>query len=337
MYLLLVTWQIPVCAETQPDTSPQQSEQECDPATTDCPDTTSTETAPAKPADDSIFAFLDAPQETLSYGLKEMAMAMDEFFAEERVFYDKTGSYVRLTADAVHEEGVGFSYAGDVKVKLKLPRTEKKLKFTFESNPEQQRDSIDRDLEESPSQAAQSKEYFAGIQTTLGDEEKWRLKPAIGFKFSFPIDIFLRLRADRSYRTKSWLFRPSMTLYTFKEKGFGGDVSFDLNYKINDDILFRSSTFMSYKEENDYFEPSQVFSVIQSLSERRAVAYQVGIYGISEPTWLATEYLLQMRYRQNIHSDYLFMEVIPRLIYDRSKNFDSAMSVTLRLEMVFEG
>jgi len=264
-------------------------------------------------------------------------MAMDEFFAEERVFYDKTGSYVRLTADAVHEEGIGFSYAGDVKVKLKLPRTEKKLNLTFESNPEQQRDSIDRDLEESPSQAAKAKEYYTGIQTTIGDEQKWRLKPAIGFKFSMPIDIFLRLRADRSYRTKYWLFRPSMTLYTFKEKGFGGDASFDLNYKINDDMLFRSSTFMRYKEENDYFEPSQVFSVIQSLSDRRAVAYQVGVYGVSEPTWLATEYLLQMRYRQNIHSNYLFMEVIPKLIYDRSKNFDSAMSVTLRLEMVFEG
>jgi hypothetical protein len=110
-----------------------------------------------------------------------------------------------------------------------------------------------------------------------------------------------------------------------------------MDYKINDDMLFRSSTFVRNKEENDYFEPSQVFSLIQSLSERRGVAYQFGVYGVSKPAWLATEYLLQMRYRQNIHSDYLFMELIPRTIYRRSNNFDSEISFTFRLEMVFEG
>ncbi|TDX97940.1 hypothetical protein [Thiohalophilus thiocyanatoxydans] len=266
-----------------------------------------------------------------------MAIAMDEFFAEERVFYDKTGSYVRLTTDMVFEEAGDTRYTGDVKVKLRLPHTEEKLKLTFESDPNEQRDDLDRTLEDSPGEVAREREYYGGIQATLGDERKWRFKPSIGVKFDKPIDIFLRLRIDRNYKTGDWLFRPSQTFYTFKEKGFGSDTRFALDYGITDDVLFRSSSLVRYTDENDYYEPSQIFSLLHSLSSRRGVAYQVGAYGISEPGWHTTDYLAQIRYRQNIHSDYLFMELIPRVLYQRENDFDAERSLTLRLEMILEG
>lgn len=285
----------------------------------------------------SFFSFLDRPQSMMSGGLTGMTTYMDEFFAEERVFYDKTGSYVRLTVDTVFDENGKVGYVGDIKLKLRLPRTEEKLKLTFESDPEEQRDSLDRTLEESPEQAARERNYYGGIQATLGDERKWRFKPSIGIKFSKPIDIFLRLRIDRSYKTGDWLFRPSQTFYTFKEKGFGSDTVFELDHRLTDNLLFRSSSFIRYQDENDYFEPSQVFSLIHSLSERRGMAYQVGIYGITEPNWHATDYLAQLRYRQRIHSDYLFVELIPKTIYRRENDFEPENSFTLRLEMILEG
>lgn len=316
--------------------SSEAEARECGPFDEDC------SIRPKPSADDgaddrSFFSFFDWPQETLSYGLNEMAIAMDEFFAEERVFYDKSGSYVRLTTDMVFEEAGDTRYTGDVKVNLRLPHTEEKLKLTFESDPTEQRDDLDRTLEDSPDEVAREREYYGGIQATLGDEKKWRFKPSIGVKFDKPIDIFLRLRMDRNYKTGDWLFRPSQTFYAFKEKGFGSDTQFVLDYGITDDILFRSSSFVRYTDENDYYEPSQVFSLLHSLSSRRGVAYQVGAYGISEPGWHATDYLAQIRYRQNIHSDYLFMELIPRVLYQRENDFDAERSLTLRLEMIFEG
>ena len=284
-----------------------------------------------------FFSFLDQPQETLSTGLANMATAMDEFFAEERVFYDKTGSYVRLTLDTVFDEEGGDSYTGDIKVKLQLPRTEEKLKLTFESDPDESRDALDRTLEASPREAASERAYFGGIQATLGDERKWRFKPGIGVKFSKPIDIFLRLRIDRNYKVGDWLFRPSQMFYTFKEKGFGSETAFDLDYQITDNILFRSSSFIRYTDENDYYEPSQLFSLIHSITPRRGMVYQAGVYGITEPSWHATDYLAQVRYRQNIHSHFLFIELIPRVIYQRENNFEAERSFMFRLEMIFEG
>lgn len=284
-----------------------------------------------------FFSFLDRPQQAVSSGLAGMATAMDEFFADERVYYDKSGSYVRLTLDTLLDEEHNDSYSGDVKVKLELPRTEEKLKLTFESDPDESRDALDRTLEDSPRDAAQERDYYGGIQATLGDEHEWRFKPGIGVKFSKPIDIFLRLRIDRNYKIGNWLFRPSQTFYTFKEKGFGSETSFDLDHSLTDHLLFRSSSFVRYTDEKNYFEPSQLFSLIHRLSENRGVVYQVGVYGITEPALHATDYLAQVRYRQNIHSDYLFVELIPRLIYQRENNFHPEQSLTLRLEMIFEG
>ncbi len=284
-----------------------------------------------------FFSFLDKPQDVMSTGLTGMTTYMDEFFAEERVFYDKTGSYLRLTADTVFDKNGEIGYVGDVKLKLRLPRTEEKLKLTFESDPEEQRDTLDRIQEDSPEQAARNRDYYGGIQTTLGDERKWRFNPSIGVKFDKPIDIFLRLRMDRNYKTGDWLFRPSQTFYTFKEKGFGSDTAFQLDYQLTDNVLFRSSSFIRYQDENDYFEPSQVFSLFHSLSSRRGVTYQLGVYGVSEPAWQATDYLAQLRYRQNIHSNYLYVELIPRADYRRDNDFESEHSLTLRLEMVLEG
>jgi len=315
---------------------PESESGKCEPFDDDCLNRQASSMDDSS-AGKSFFSFLDRPQGSLSYGLNEMATAMDEFFAEERVFYDKSGSYVRLTADMVFDEVEDTRYTGDIKVKIRMPRTEEKLKLTFESDPEEQRDDLDRTLEDSPSDAAREREYYGGIQATLGDEKKWRFKPSIGVKFDKPIDIFLRLRMDRNYKTGNWLFRPSQTFYTFKEKGFGSDTQFVLDYGITDDVLFRSSSFVRYTDENDYYEPSQVFSLLHSLSPRRGMAYQIGVYGITEPTWHTTDYLAQIRYRQNVHSDYLFIELLPRVLYQRENDFDAEHSLTLRLEMILEG
>ena len=287
--------------------------------------------------DEAFFSFLDAPQRTISAGLKTFATGMDEFFAEERVFYEKTGSYIRFTADTVWSEGGDVGYKGDLAIKVRLPRTEEKLKLTLESDPDETRDQIDRIVEDSPRGAAKESSYYAGVETEAGRKDKWRLKPGIAVKLGRPVDILLRLRADRDYEVGNWLFRPSQTFFAFKESGFGSDTVLGFDYKLADDLLARSDSLIRYRDSNDFYELSQVFSLIHSLSERRAISYQTGVFGITEPTTHATDYLVLARYRQNIHKDYLFMELIPQIRYRKDNNFHSEHSLTFRLEWVFEG
>jgi hypothetical protein len=80
------------------------------------------------------------------------------------------------------------------------------------------------------------------------------------------------------------------------------------------------------------------------LSKKGSVSYETGIVGITEPESLVTNYRLGMRYRRNIHRDWLFFEFIPEVTWplELSENREtiitdrhSVISVIFRLEIHF--
>ena len=300
-------------------------------------ETASVKTQPATAAEAPFFSFLDSPQHAVSSGLKSFAASIDEFFADEKVFYQATGSYIRLTYDSIWDEGGQVGFVEDVKLKIKLPKTEEKLKLTLETNPEEQRDDIDRAVEDAPVTAAEEKDYYAGIQAEAGKKEQWKFSTSFSGKIGKTPDYFARFRVDKSTTLGNWLHSFNQTFFWFNSSGYGSSTSYDIDHKLAEDILFRSATHARWTEENEYFDLSQVFSLSQVISDRRSISYQAGVYGISEPTVFATTYLLTANYRQNIHADYLFVNLIPQIRYRKENEFHAEHSLLFRIEMVFKG
>ena len=285
---------------------------------------------------ESLFNLLDAPQLYLSSGINGLTTGIDEFFSDEKILYESTGSYVRISGDAVLTNGGAPGFVGDVKARFLLPNTQKKMKLVFESDPSEGREDLERQLEGDPLAAAQEKTYFAGLEAVWGEFKNWQVRQGIGVRLRTQLDFFVRVRADRLYKiSKTWRAYLSETLYWFDSTGVGFDANLEFDHRLHDTLLFRSNTFAGWAEEDDYWNQSQVFSLTQSLSEKRAMIYQAGVYGITEPEIHSVNYLLQMRYRQRIHSHYLFMELIPSVLYARTSDFEPAHSFTVRLEMVF--
>ena len=283
-----------------------------------------------------FFSFLDTPHEYVSSGVETFAKNIDEFFSDDKIFYATSGTYLRLRADTIFNEGGERTYQGDIKLKLILPRTKKKLKLTFESDINERSDDNTAQGEDTPIAVIEEKDYFAGIQATLGKENAWQFKPSIGLRLSSPIEPYFKLRIKRKYAFSQWSIHFHETPYWFDSSGWGSDTYLEFNNKITADALFRASSFARWTNEIDEFELSQVFSMYHTLSKRRAVSYFVGVYGKSEPTVYATHYLLGLKYRQNIHKDYLFVEILPQIKYEKINDFHADHSITFRLEMVFK-
>ena len=286
--------------------------------------------------DETFFSFLDTPHDYISTGVEGLARNIDEFFSDDKVYYQSSGTYLRLRVDAIINESGDRAYQGDLKFKLRVPNTKKKLKFTLESNPNERPDQILGQGENTPVEAVEEKDYFVGLERTLGKKDAWQFKPSIGIRLSSPIEPYVKFRAKRKYELDKWNLHLHETPYWFDSFGWGFDSYLELNRKITDNDLFRASTFARWTEEIDEFELSQTFSMFHTLSQRRALSYYVGVYGKSEPTVYATHYLLGLTYRQNIHKDYLFLELLPQIKYDKLNDFQSEHSFTLRLEMVFK-
>lgn len=287
-------------------------------------------------AEKPFFSFLDTHQEFISSGVETAARNIDEFFSDDKVFYESSGTYLRLRADAIINERGERTYQGDVKLKLRVPNTKKKLKFTLESDPNEKPDEISGQGENTPIEAIEEKDYFAGLQAELGKKESWKFKPSIGLRLGSPVEFYFKFRIKRKYEFNKWSLHIHETPYWFESSGWGSDSYLELNRKVTGNDLFRASTFARWTNESNKFELSQVFSMFHTLSKRRAVSYFTGVYGESEPTVSATHYLLGLSYRQNIHKDYLFVELMPQIKYEKSNDFHAEHSITLRLEIVFK-
>ncbi len=286
--------------------------------------------------DESFFSFMDKPQQAISSGVEIFAKSLDEFFSEDKVFYDASGTYLRLRLDSERDQNGNIRYAGNIRLKLRLPNTKKKLKFIVETDADKRQGDISTQTENTPANAVKNKDYFVGIQTSVGKENSWQFKPSLGLHLGSNIQLYTRLRLKRRYELEKWSVHWNETPFWFNSTGGGFDSYLEFNRKISTDTLFRASTFARWTNKTDYFELSQTFSMFHALSRRRAVSYYVAVNSLSKPVMFARYYVIGAMYRQNIHKDYLFVELIPQIKYQKINDFNAEFSLILRLEIIFE-
>ena len=301
---------------------------------TDCTDLFPNDPLSKPPAE--FFSFLDAPQKTISSGLESMAKSIDEFFANEKVFYESSGSYVRYSIDSLFEEGGRITSVGKLDVSLHLPRTEQKLKLVLESDPLEKQSTLERATSVTPPSQETQKNYYAGLQSEFGEEKKWRFKPSVGLKLHFPLEYYFRMRAFRDVNFSKWNLHLIESVYWYDTTGAGFDSQMQWDHLLGDNLLFRSDSLVRNTEEYQRFDLSQVFSITQTLSERRAITYSIGFFGNSEPNIHATDYVVQARYRQIVHGNFLFMELVPQVRYRIDYAFTQEDSLLVRFEWLFQ-
>ncbi len=281
------------------------------------------------------WSWLDMSHVYLSQSVENMATGIDRFFAGEKTAVYSTRSYVRVQNDTYWEERQDAVTKIRVKAKLDLPLTKRKLKLLVESDPTELQTPQEKVLEANPPPATSDNNLFVSVEKEKEVHKGWQLRPSIGLKLHSPVELFARLRLSNRYFPGKWEVRPQQTFYWFDKRGYGSDTVLELDRPLTDRLLFRSSSLLRWTEETDYFTASEVFSLFHTLSPKRKVSYQLGVYGNEVPSWHATQYLFSISYRQRIHSSWLFMEVRPQISYDKARGWDSTHSLLFRIEAVY--
>jgi len=288
------------------------------------------------PDADSMFGFLDSPHGAISESVEVMAKYMDIFFANEKIYQEATKSYAVLSTQTITDEHGNTRYAGDLRLKLDLPKTKKKLKLVVESDTDQELQSgIEPVTGETPTKAASESSYYAALQRELKQRGEWKFYSSLGIKLRVPLDPFIRLRATRHAHFYKWNMRFSESLFWFHSLGTGASTVIEFDRTFLGNLLFRSTTTAIWEDNSDDYELSQSFSLFHEITERRAISYTIASYGSSEPTVHATSYLFNIRYRQRIHKDWLFIEFRPEIIYERENDFHPERSFIFQIDMIF--
>ena len=287
----------------------------------------------------SAFSFLDPQYEYVSDYLRRFTTSVDQFFANTEKPDAVTGSYIQLTFDTLWNEGGDINFDPNIRFRAHLPQTQKKLKLIIESDPEEKRNTQERETgaPEPTTESQQSSGVYTGVEGKIGGGETWKINPSFGVRVRAPLDFYARLRATREHYFDKWKLYFNETLYWFDSTGYGADTTMEWDRLLSEDVLFRSSSFIRYTEERKLFDMSQSFNLIHQITENRKIIYKIAAFADSKPSLYATAYLINLNYRQNVHKNFVFVEVQPQIYFQKINKFDSEFSLLLRLELFYRG
>ena len=262
----------------------------------------------------------------------EPALWFDSFFGSDRVLEETGGTYVRWRNDFVQTEGQGSKFTTNLNFSVELPRISQRLSLTFEGDEDQELQDV------LPGGETEDTSNSLGLRLDVKDTAR--------SKFNISVSAKPRIRAR--YRYTFPLSNESLIRFTQEiqnEKGINGArTRLDFEKAFLPVRLFRATTEGFIAEDFSGVDWSQAFSLFQRLSKKSSVSYEAGIVGITEPDSLVTNYRLGIRYRQNIHRDWLFFEITPDISWPVELSEDretvvndrhSVMSIIVRLEVHF--
>ncbi len=284
----------------------------------------------------SVFDFLDVPQKNISSGLEWLSKRIDVFFANENVYAESTGSYARLSGTTILRDGGRKSFLGDLNIRVELPHTQKKLNLIIESDADKNlAQRPDQQSQPTPNQALSATTYFAGLDKKLAEKSAWDIHRSIGIKLHVPLDPFIRLRMSRDVLFNKWKIHFTETLFHFHSRGSGYDTTLEWDRALSKTDLFRIHTAATWWDDTDTYDLNHSFTIFHEFTERRALSYSISVFGKNKPIMQADTYLIDIRYRQLLHKDWLFYEINPQIIYQRTNQFRPEHSVALKIEMIF--
>ncbi len=274
----------------------------------------------------------DSYRDTASRQVTRFANWIDNFFADDRIYDEKQGSYIKLHLLQTYFEDDKPLYDAQIKAKLDIPKTQQRLQLFIESNDEDEGDAQQTSI----SKAVEEQEQSIALRYIQKYTDKWRITNVAGIRFHSGIDPFARFRIRRFIDYDQWTYRITESIFWFNSEGAGETTRLDIDHTLTKNLLFRATTEATWLNINNYFDLGQNLILFQNINKRKSIAYQIGTRGISEPDIHATNHFLLLRYRQQIHKKWLYFEVIPAINHPIENDYKPIRSITLKFEIVFD-
>ncbi len=268
-----------------------------------------------------------------------MGRAIDQYLAGDRALAEDNETYMRVRLAETWIEGGKWAPDNDLKFRLDLPATKRRYRFVVSYRP----DDEDETLEERilPGTVAQpdrgNESFFAGAVRTMKDEAlHWEGKAQIGVKARMPLDPFARFNSRREWSLNdNWAMTVRNAGAWFNSSGYRTEHALAFDRILTPVSLFRTTTNLQWREEEDTLEFAQVLDVFHTLDTRRLLDYQFGVIGNSWSSSRVNNYYVSVIYRQDLYRQWLYLNLVPQLAYPREEDFDDVMSFTVGIEVFF--
>ncbi len=280
------------------------------------------------------FGLIETFQENFSKGITSTGDKIDTFFGGERVIQESNGSFVRLRLGTVYARGGEVFFERDIKLKIAIPKTKDRLKLMIGDEPEDENREF-KNLSDTLDSST-VKEESVGLGYILKAKKALNISVSAGARYHNGVDYYSKVRSRKSFYPGKWELRISEIPFWTRFRGYGATTGIDFERKLGENLFFRASSSATWHDDTEAYELAQNLTLFQQLSNRNMMAYNVGAFGgRSGGVTYVTEYAASIIFRRNIYKNWLFGEIQPRALFQKSDGFDLYPSITARLEVVF--
>ena len=258
----------------------------------------------------------------------------DDLFGD---WYDNEAAMlVRAITETTMTESDGASVNLRVRASAALPNAKKRLRVIITDDADQDSRVDGQDvlsqLQRSDNKVSAALRWIpfdrAGIQSDFD----------IGVRGIGPPDIFARARLRKNWNiTRDFAMRAGETLRYGSDTKGRSTTQLDYEYALGTTALARLSSAYQYEQENheDGFIVAHGLSMSHVLGTTQTLGYGFSVNGYTQPNWHSENYGPWALYRSSFLRSWLFYEVEPRVTWYRDRDWDSVLSLTLRLEVQF--
>ncbi|MEL7060876.1 MAG: hypothetical protein AAGN46_12710 [Acidobacteriota bacterium] len=270
---------------------------------------------------------------------------IDTFFGDDRSFRDQDRTFGRLGLRLLYDEVDEIKVRAKFKAKLSLPRLEDRWnafvgrfdeeEFITEQPSEDSTFGLPSSFRETTDQ-----DWLVGLGYSPHRSARNRFDFDAGIKLDFPSDPYVRGRYTAYLLPyESALIRFRQSVFWRREKSLGTSTLLDLEQTLGSRFHLRWRSVGTVAERDaegvDWYSSVTLY---QGLDERRAFAYTLGVDGETDAPTTIQDYGLRVLYRQQMHREWLFLELRGSLAFKREeeKNPDQDRERALGFGVGFE-
>lgn len=277
--------------------------------------------------------WLDIGRNQISQNVAALGRNLDAWLAGESIGDNTNESYLRIRLNQQAASFDGYHSRLKIDGSLDLPRTSKRWKLIFESDATEL-----NSLEGGVLGNESSTESMAGLSYQQSTGGPWQVSHSIGLRSRLPADPYYRFKAQYEHRVNDdWSVGYRQKFWHYQSQGWGYNTDISINRRIDQGKILRFSSRVRYQQGRNLTEFSQTFALHNPLKQFETMSYEVGILGINAPNVRIDDYYVGAQYRRAIRGQWLFLEVIPRLVVSRDENWRPQPTLMLNLEMLFFG
>jgi len=270
---------------------------------------------------------------------REFAEAVDSFFSDVEYEEERNDTSISIKLGAEYLTKDGWSFEAQPRLRLRLPRTERRLLLEVVGD-QRSSSSSDPFFRDDPIDEFEANDDGFALRLRLFEElGDVRVSPDAGVRISdFTPHLFAGVRASRDWRlTEKWLLYASQRVRVHTDRGLESNTVIRASRPVNyfKDDLFRASFELDWRGDEPGVSYTPGLSLFAPTDDVSAIAFETSVRLETEPSHQVDLATATIRYRRKVIFDWWTAEFAPRIEFAEEHDYSPNYGARMQLELDF--